>query len=149
MPSIGKNVCHDGQKTIVVGMDFRKPKLAEYITGANTLTGIVDFLNNFRPLATLIKPIEGDPNLFYVDCGKIPRYPSEIMMADKMKDFFADLIQNYDHIIVDGAPIGIVSDSFQLSEFIDQTVLVARFGYTSHKILRMLNDVFSEKNYRE
>ncbi len=143
--NLAKTYAMTGKKTIVVGMDFRKPKLAEYITGSKAITGVVDFLDNFRPLDTLIKPIEGDQNLFYIDCGKIPRYPSEIMMADKMKDFFADLTQNYDHIIVDGAPIGIVSDSFQLSEFIDQTVVVARFGYTSTKILRMLNDVFSEK----
>jgi tyrosine-protein kinase Etk/Wzc len=133
-----------GKKVIIVGLDLRKPQVGKYLTGVKREKGVSNFLNNEAPLEELIESFTALPNLDYIDCGPIPRNPSELMMTEQMKVMFSYFHQNYDFVIVDGAPIGMVADSFLLKEFVGQTLVVLRYGYSTTANLKFMDDVHME-----
>lgn len=133
-----------GKRVITVGLDLRKPKLQLYLEGVKAEKGVTNFLNGTDELKNLIFVYDKLPNMHYMDCGPIPRNPSELMMTDKMAEMFKYLNENYDFIVIDGAPIGIVADSFLLKEFIHQTLIVLRYGSSTTSHLKFLSEVHAE-----
>ena len=133
-----------GKRVIAIGLDLRKPKLQLYLEGTKAEKGITDFLEGTHDLKSLICVYDKLPNFHYIDCGEVPRNPSELMMTDKMEELFDYLRANYDFIIIDGAPIGLVADSFLLKEFVDQTLVVLRYGRTTTSHLKFLSEVHAE-----
>jgi tyrosine-protein kinase Etk/Wzc len=133
-----------GKRVIAVGMDLRKPKLEVYLEGEKSEKGLSHFLNGTDSLRDLIQIYDKLPNLHFIDCGTIPRNPSELMMTDKIQELFEYLSTNYDFILVDGAPIGIVADSFLLKEYIQQTLIVLRYGASTNAHLKFLSEVHTE-----
>ncbi len=139
-----------GKKVIVIGLDLRKPKLEMFMEGKVSETGVAQFLSGEVPsLRKLINVYDRLPNLHYIDCGKVPRNPSELIMKDQIKVLFDYCEKNYDFVVVDGAPIGIVADSFLLKDYVQQTLIVLQYGYstTSHlKFMREVDDTQKLKN---
>lgn len=133
-----------GKRVIIVGLDLRKPKLQLYLEGVKAEKGVTNFLNGTDELKNLIYVYDKLPNMHYIDCGPIPRNPSELMMTDKMAEMFKYLGENYDFVVIDGAPIGIVADSFLLKEFIHQTLIVLRYGSSTTSHLKFLAEVHAE-----
>ncbi len=136
-----------GKRVIAVGLDLRKPKLQFYLDGQKPLKGISSFLDgteHIENLKSLICVYDKLPNFHFIDCGEVPRNPSELMMTDRIKDLFDYLKAHYDFIIIDGAPIGLVADTFLLKEFVDQTLLVLRYGRTTTSHLKFLSEVKAE-----
>jgi tyrosine-protein kinase Etk/Wzc len=133
-----------GKRVIMVGVDLRKPKLQLYLEGVKAEKGLSNYLNGTDELKNLINVYDKLPNLHYIDCGPIPRNPSELMMTDKMTDFFDYVGENYDFVVLDGAPIGIVADSFLLKEYIHQTLIVLRYGSSTTSHLKFLSEVHAE-----
>jgi tyrosine-protein kinase Etk/Wzc len=128
----------------MVGVDLRKPKLQLYLEGVKAEKGLSNYLNGTDELKNLINVYDKLPNLHYIDCGPIPRNPSELMMTDKMTDFFDYVGENYDFVVLPGAPIGIVADSFLLKEYIHQTLIVLRYGSSTTSHLKFLSEVHAE-----
>jgi tyrosine-protein kinase Etk/Wzc len=130
-----------GKKVVLVGLDLRKPQIAMYLTGEKARKGVSNFLKREAPLEELIEPFPDAPNLHYIDCGPIPRNPAELMMTEQMKNMFTYLQANYDFVVVDAAPIGIVADSFLLKDYVGQTLVVLRYGYSTTAHLKFMSEV--------
>jgi tyrosine-protein kinase Etk/Wzc len=130
-----------GKKVIIVGLDLRKPQIGMYLTGERPKQGVANYLKKEASLEDVIETLPESPNLDYIDCGSIPRNPSELMMTEEMKTMFTYLKEHYDFIIVDGAPIGIVADSFLLKDYVNQTLVVLRYGYTTVAHLKFMNEI--------
>lgn len=133
-----------GKKVIIVGLDLRKPQISTYLTGQRAKKGISNFLKREAELEEVIESLPACPNLDYIDCGPIPRNPSELMMTEQMKTLFSTLQERYDFIVVDGAPIGIVADSFLLKDYVGQTLVVLRYGYSTTAHLKFMNEVHTQ-----
>jgi tyrosine-protein kinase Etk/Wzc len=129
-----------GKKTILVGLDLRKPKMESYLSGEISEKGITNYLRGEVSLANIIKIHEQSHNLHYVDCGQIPHNPTELLMSERMKNMFDYLNKGYDFIVVDGAPIGVVADSFELKPYVQQTLIVLRYGSTTTSHLKFLSE---------
>jgi tyrosine-protein kinase Etk/Wzc len=130
-----------GKKVALVGLDLRKPKLEEYLVGERSDIGITNVLQGDMKIQKAMKPFDRLPNLHYVDCGAIPTNPAELLMNDKVEGIFNYLRSNYDYIIIDGAPIGVVADSFLLKDYIDQTLVVLRYGVSIVSHLKFMEEV--------
>jgi tyrosine-protein kinase Etk/Wzc len=130
-----------GKKVVIVGLDLRKPQVGLYLTGERPKQGVSAFLKKEALLEDLIESLTDAPNLDFIDCGAIPRNPSELMMTEQMKIMFTYLKERYDFVIVDGAPIGIVADSFLLKDYVDQTLVVLRYGYSTTAHLKFMNEI--------
>jgi tyrosine-protein kinase Etk/Wzc len=143
--NLGISISLSGQRTLLLGLDIRKPKLSRYLTGVQSETGVTNYLVGQATLDEIIKPLPDNPLVDYLDCGPIPPNPAELLMGDTTRQLFVELRKRYQYIIVDTAPIGLVTDALLLNQHIDQTIIVTRFGLSRTPFLRMIQDIYSNK----
>ena len=138
--NLAASVALGGSKTIVVGLDLRKPKLAEYFGVSNDVgtSSVLAGLNSLKE-ATMVSAIE---NLDVLVAGPIPPNPSELLMSDALKDMLDALSMEYDAIILDTPPIGLVTDSLIISEHAATTIYVVRQNASTTKGLTYINDLY-------
>ena len=135
-----------GKRVLLVGMDIRNPRLAEYL-GLPPSTGLTQYLANGS--LSLDEIILKDPlkaKLDIIVAGPVPPNPSELLQIQRLDDMFVQLRGMYDYIIIDSAPVGMVSDTFSLARLADVTVYVVRADYTRVSDVRFVNDM--SKNNR-
>jgi tyrosine-protein kinase Etk/Wzc len=132
-----------GKKTIILEFDIRKPKV---LSGLNITRrpGITNFLLGKATLEELITQIPGQENLFVLACGPIPPNPSEMLLDQKVTELFSLLREQFDIILIDTAPVGMVSDALTLSKFADCTLYLVRQGHTFKKQVGLIDDFYAE-----
>ena len=138
-----------GKRVLLLGMDIRKPKLAEYLD-LNVRYGVTQYLTNDQ--LTLDDLIVRDPkygDLDVITAGPIPPNPSELLASKKVDEMFAQLRERYDYIVVDTAPVGMVSDTFTLDRVADATIYVCRANYTSKRDLQFANDIYEQHRLKK
>ncbi len=129
------------KKILVVGLDIRNPRLGDYLE-APTGKGITNFLIDSSLKTTdIIQQSKVNPYLDIVQAGPIPPNPNELLMSSRLDDLFADFRKMYDYIIVDTAPIGMVSDTFLLNRLADVNLYVVRIGHAHKDSVRYLNSI--------
>lgn len=138
-----------GKKVLLVGMDIRKPRLAEYLD-LNTQFGLTQYLSSGTiSLEQIINKVPDVPGLDIITSGPVPPNPAELLASEKVDEMFARLRDDYDYIIVDTAPVGLVSDTFTLARISDATIYVCRVNYTPMSDLRFIEDVYTEKRLKK
>ena len=134
-----------GKKVVLVGMDIRKPMLATYF-GLRDKGHLTDYLAEPSvALDDIIVPSGEHKNLDLIPCGTIPPNPAELLQTERVDSFFAELKKRYDYIIVDTAPVALVSDTFQLDRIADMTLFVCRYKYTPSEMVDYINQIVEQK----
>lgn len=126
------------KKTIIVGLDLRVPRIFDDFKISNSV-GVVNYLIGQKSIDEVTQKTH-IPNLDVITSGPIPPNPSELMMSDLMDDLIQTLKKNYDYIILDTPPIGLVSDSIELANYADVVLYVMRQNYTKKEMIRLLNN---------
>ncbi len=112
-------------KVLVIDADLRRPKVARYTNSDRKATGLSDYLGGFCTLDEAITRPEG----LNFDClfsGRVPPNPSELLMIDEVKNMFETLAKRYDYIFIDTPPVGIVSETIYLTQFVTGVVVVIK-----------------------
>jgi capsular exopolysaccharide synthesis family protein len=125
------------KKTVIIGLDLRKPKLFDEFNLTNEV-GIVNYLIKQKSVDEIINPTY-IPFLDVIISGPIPPNPAEMIMSDGMKELISELKQKYDYIILDTPPVGIVSDALELAEYCDVILYIVRQNFTKKQMIRSLN----------
>ena len=134
-----------GKKVALVGLDIRKPMLAAYF-GLKEKGHLTDYLAEREvPIDEIILPSGEHPNLDVIPCGVIPPNPAELLQTDRVDELFAELRKRYDYIIVDSAPIALVSDTYLLDRVSDLTIYVFRYKYTPSEMIDFMNSQLEQK----
>ena len=137
-----------GKRVALVGMDIRNPKLAQMLN-LNEMPGVTSYLSRSGvTLGEIAQPCGEVQGLDVFVGGAIPPNPSELLLGDRVKDFFRDLREQYDVIIVDSAPVGQVSDSFALDKYSNATVYVTRANYTRRNHIKFMNRIAANKQLK-
>ncbi|HLW18924.1 MAG TPA: polysaccharide biosynthesis tyrosine autokinase [Cyclobacteriaceae bacterium] len=139
--NIASAMALSGKRTCIVGIDLRKPKLAQYMKVSNKV-GLSSFLIDKCSMEEIILPTEYD-NLYVVPSGPVPPNPSELLLKDKMKGFMEKLQSEFEIIIMDSPPIGLVSETMDLLRFSDINLYIVRHDYTHKNHLLMINDLYA------
>ena len=113
------------EKVLVIDADLRRPKIARYTNSDRKSTGLSDFLGGFCTLDDAISRPEGC-NFDCMFSGRIPPNPSELLMIDEVADMFAALSERYDYIFLDTPPIGVVSETIYLTQYVTGVVVVVK-----------------------
>lgn len=128
------------KKVVMVGLDIRRPVLAR-IAGKDNREGVTTFLSGqTTDLDSLISQSDVSPNLYILPAGPVPPNPNELMLGENMAAMFNRLRKNFDVVIVDSAPIGMVSDTFIIAPYTDIQIYVTRAGVSTKKGLKLLHD---------
>lgn len=130
--NLGAVMALANKKTIILELDIRKPKILTHLNIPKQ-PGIINFILGKISVEELPILVEGYENLYVIACGPIPPNPAEILLDQKLNELFNYLKQNFDFIIIDTAPIGMVSDAMALSRFADATLYIVRQNYTYKK----------------
>ncbi len=132
-----------GKKTILVGLDLRKPKIFGDFELKNEV-GVVNYLIGQKTKEEIIQKTQIE-NLDMISAGPIPPNPSELIMSSATDELIDYLKQKYDYIILDTPPIGLVADAFELIKYADVTLYIVRQNYTQKGMLKMINDKYIKK----
>ena len=147
--NIGISLALLGKKVIMVGLDIRKPRLAELFQIDNHHNGIPNLIvrdhNSWEDIQNQIIASGVNSNLDLLMAGPVPPNPGELVTRASLDDIINQLKQHYDYIILDTAPVGLVNDSLQLGRLADLCVYVCRADYTPKASFGMINGLNAEK----
>ena len=137
-----------GKKVALVGLDIRKPMLADYFR-LSTRGHLTDYLAEPTvQLDDIIVPSGEHKNLDIIPCGTIPPNPSELLQTARLEELFAELRKRYDYIIVDTAPVAMVSDTYLLDRIADMTIFVCRYKYTPTEMIDYINQIIEQQRMK-
>lgn len=125
------------KKTVIIGLDLRKPRLADEFNLTNQI-GVVNYLIKQKSLEEITNSTQ-IPNLDVILSGPIPPNPSELIISEAMKELIDELKLKYDYIILDTPPVGLVSDALELVQYADVTLYIVRQNYTKKDMITLLN----------
>jgi len=129
------------KKVVLIGLDIRKPMLGDYMHIEKN-KGISLYLSNpDYKLSDIIIPSGIHSLLKVIPAGPIPPNPAELIMSDRLEELIAELKKEYDYIIIDSAPVGVVSDTFLINRVIDLSIYVSRQNYTPREMTEIINDI--------
>lgn len=138
-----------GKKVLLIGLDIRKPKLQQYL-GLPAARGFTEYIaNDSLPLDAIIRRNAVATGFDVITSGPVPPNPSELLSEPRVDELFAKLRTMYDYIIVDSAPVGIVSDTLSLVRVSDATIYVCRVNYTSRRDIATLNKFHASERFRK
>jgi tyrosine-protein kinase Etk/Wzc len=135
-----------GKKVLLIGLDLRKPGLNKIFDIPND-SGMSTYLSGNNGYDDIIKET-GISNLYYAPSGPRPPNPAELIETDLMKAFIARAKQEFDFIIIDTPPLGLVTDALLLSDQVDVNLLIIRQRYTSKNSLEMLEQLRLQNELR-
>lgn len=136
------------KKIIVVELDIRKPKIAKEL-GVEDEQGITLYLSGYLDKSELIKPSGIHSNLSIITAGTIPPNPNELLAKPALDELIHELRNEYDYIIIDTPPVGMVSDSFLLNRLADVNLYVTRSGFTPKKFIEDADRHFHENRLKK
>lgn len=136
------------KKVAVLEFDLRKPAMLSSM-GINAPIGLSDYLEEDQyKLDDIIHPLPIAENVSVLGCGKIPENPSELMASEKLVQMLDELSHRFDYVIIDTAPVGLVSDSFFLSELADVTIFMLRYNYSTKAQVKTVEDIRKHKKFK-
>lgn len=137
-----------GKKVILIGLDIRKPRLAELFGLKDRHHGITNLLMKnditLEDVNEQLVPSEVNDNLDLLMAGPVPPNPSELLSHPTLDRVFELLESKYDYILVDTAPVGLVTDTLHISRVVNATVYVTRADFTPKDNLMLLNQLADE-----
>lgn len=137
-----------GKRVILCGMDIRKPALAKLFALEDSGKGLSNLLRKEEvteaDVSNQIVPSGTDQNLDLLTAGPIPPNPAELLARDSFGQVMAILKKTYDYVILDTAPVGLVTDTQSIGRYTDMTVFVCRAAYTPGYAVAQLNQLSIE-----
>lgn len=138
-----------GKKVILVGLDIRKPRLAELFEIDDYHHGITNLLIkddvNWNDVKAQIVPSGINDNLDILMAGPVPPNPGELVTRASLEDTIETLKEHYDYILLDTAPVGLVTDTLALGRVSNATVYVCRADFTAKSSFGLINSLSIEK----
>ena len=139
--NMGAVIALTGKKTIILEFDIRKPKILAGLSMGKK-PGISNYLVGKAELKDLILPVPGEENLYVLPCGPVPPNPAELLLDQRVAQLFETVRRDFDAVIIDTAPVGMVSDAMTLGKFADCTIYLVRQGHTYKKQIGLIDDLY-------
>jgi tyrosine-protein kinase Etk/Wzc len=133
-----------GKKVLLIGMDIRNPRLDEYLDIPEK--GFTNYLSAKElKLEDVIVKYEGYEDFYILPAGVIPPNPAELLLSKKVDIMFDTLKKQYDYIIVDTAPISLVTDTLLIAKHADTFIYVTRANFLEKRMLSIANSIYKER----
>ena len=142
--NLASTIALSEKKVLLVGLDIRNPKLDEYLKLESR--GVTNYLSSkdSNDLQKYITKIDGFTNLNVLPAGIIPPNPAELLMNKKVGSMFAELKKEYDYIIVDTAPVSLVTDTLLIAKYADAFIYVTRANFLDKRMLELPERLYKE-----
>ena len=136
-------------KVLIIGSDVRNPQLQRYNTARKGLAGLTEYLHDEQTdLAEIIHVSSFNPDCDVIYSGSIPPNPTELLSNGRYELLIEEVKPLYDYIILDTAPLMLVTDTFLFAEMADATLYVTRSGYTEKGLIEFANKQINAKKIK-
>lgn len=143
--NLAHSLAISGRKTLLIEMDLRVPKIAKYLNLKKKF-GVSNFIRDSElSLDKLIRRNSDLEGLDILSSGDIPPNPVELLMSERIEKIFEFAKKEYDYVIVDTAPVGMVTDTIQISQFSDLTIYVVKANFLDKRMLHIPKKLFDEE----
>lgn len=133
-----------GKKVLLMGLDLRLPRLSEYLS-LDSGKGMSQYLSGYETdINKLVQNSGIISNLYVIASGTVPPNPTELISKDLFEKGIDELREEYDYIVIDSAPVGMVTDTIVASKAVDATMYVCRANVSHRNNLKFANEL-SEK----
>lgn len=130
------------KKVVIVGLDIRKPGLNKVFNIPKKEHGITQYLTNTTAnLMDFVQPSDINKNLFILPGGTVPPNPTELLARGGLEKAIETLKANFDYVILDTAPVGMVTDTLLIGRVADLSVYVCRADYTHKAEFTLINEL--------
>lgn len=131
-----------GKKVVIVGLDIRKPGLNKVFNISRKEQGITQYLSNpEKNLMDFVQPSDVSKSLYILPGGTVPPNPTELLARDGLDKAIETLKKNFDYVILDTAPVGMVTDTLLIGRVADLSVYVCRADYTRKAEFTLVNEL--------
>lgn len=145
--NLGASLATTNKKVIILELDLRKPKLNIALNIDNT-RGISNYLIGQVDYKDIIQPIPGQENYYIMTSGPNPPNPAELLSNGRIEILINQLIQDYDYVLLDAPPVGLVTDAQILSNFADATMYMIRYNYTVKGQIKVINELYQRQIFK-
>ncbi len=128
------------KKVLIVGLDLRKPRVHSILKAGNG-HGMSQYLSDSATFEEVTVPTDIS-NLWFAPSGPVPPNPAELIGSPKMAEFIARARNEFDTVIIDTPPVGIVTDALLLSQLSNVTLFVVRQRYTTRGSVQLLDEIY-------
>src|SRR5690606_6460775 len=136
-----------GKKTLLVGLDLRKPRIAGDFNLVNDV-GVSTYLSTDRNWKTMVKKSEYE-NLDILLSGPTPPNPAELLLQDNFVTLLEEIKDNYDVIILDCPPIGLVSETLEIFKYSDLNMMIVRQDYSFKQSIDYINNLHTKGSVKK
>ena len=134
-----------GKRVVIVGLDIRKPGLNKVFNIPRKEQGITQYLSNpEKNLMDFVQPSDVSKNLYILPGGTVPPNPTELLARDGLDKAIEILKKNFDYVILDTAPVGMVTDTLLVGRVADLSVYVCRADYTRKAEFTLINELAAD-----
>jgi len=141
--NLGNILAISGKKVLLMELDLRKPGLSAKLNVINN-TGFSNYtIDPKLSVSDIVKPLAINPNMYIITSGPLPPNPAETLMSDKTAGLIDQLKINFDYIIMDAPPVGIITDAQLLSKYADMALYIVRQKVTQKHQLKIVDDLYS------
>lgn len=145
--NLGISLSLSGSSILLMEMDLRKPALTKALDIEIT-KGISDFLSDNKiKLESIIKKHPQIENIDVIGCGSLPENPSELLGNQKLRSALTNLKNKYNYIIIDTAPVGLVSDALMLADLVDFSIFMVRCNLSTKTQIKTIEDLRQNKRF--
>lgn len=131
-----------GKKVVIVGLDIRKPGLNKVFNISRKEQGITQYLSNpEKNLMDFVQASHVSKSLYILPGGTVPPNPTELLARDGLDKAIETLKKNFDYVILDTAPVGMVTDTLLIGRVADLSVYVCRADYTRKAEFTLINEL--------
>ncbi len=131
------------KKVLLVGADLRNPQIHKFLGISKTNKGLSDYI--YDSSLSWKDLLYTEENFDILLSGTIPPNPTDLISSKRFSDFISEVRNQYDYIIIDSAPCILVSDTFEISKFVDTTVYVVRSNYSQVKLCEFIDECKNDK----
>lgn len=136
-----------GKRTVIIELDLHKPRIYKRFGLPVQTHGITTFITGSNTYEEIVSPTF-IPNLFCIYSGPIPPNPSEFVLSDKMKELIEMAKKDFDYVIIDTPPAGLLSDSIYLIQYVDAPIFVLNTKSATKKVIEFIDNIVIDNNLK-
>ncbi len=142
--NLASTIALSGKKVLLIGLDIRNPKIDRYVKLPSK--GLTNYLSKSNEnIHDYIVKLDDFENFFVLPSGVVPPNPVDLLMNNRIDEMFAQLKTEYDYIIVDTAPVSLVTDTLLVAKNADIFIYVIRANFLDKRLLRVIENVYRDK----
>lgn len=145
--NLAATLAKSGKKTLIIELDLHKPKVFKNLGLKAPQQGITTYISELSNLDDIIKPCDVQ-NLYCMFAGPIPPNPSDFVLSEKMRNLIEHAKANFDYVVIDSPPAGLLSDAVYLIQFVDATLFVLNTASSTRKTVSFVHELIENNKLK-